>query len=311
MLGASAGNSLVVLGGGFVGEAVARGVTRRKSASEVAVVSRHPVGIATARPMESWRVLDVANRLDLYPLLDKADSIVYAIGSPPPAVSASAHDLGLHEALLPLVAALEVCRVSSFGGRFVYLSSGGAVYGEQGQNPITEHALPAPVSAYGVLKQTGEMLVAMYGKQCGFSYNSLRIANAYGPGQPTRGQGAIAAFLEAAWLDNSVALYGDGKTVRDYIYIDDLADVILDFAFGSCDAEVVNVGTGVGTSLLEVLALVEKASGKRLKRLHLKARPVDVKWNVLDVNLLGRICDRTMIGLEEGIQSTWRTRRAS
>ena len=295
---------VVVLGRGFIGSQVAHALCDRHC--EVVVVARSLPAAMELRPGMTARPIDVANRLDLAAELAGADAVVYAVGSPPPAAAASAHDLGLHQSLLPLLSTIECLRVAGRDTHLVYLSSGGAVYGNTERLPIGEDALPRPVSAYGVLKLTGEQFIASYVQTHGLRASLLRIANAYGPGQPVKGQGAVAAFMFAAREGQPATLYGDGSSVRDYVHVADVADIIADVATRDVPVGTVNVGTGVGTSLAELAAAIGKVSGVPLDLEFVAARSVDVRANVLDVTTLRRTVPRVQPrDLYTGLEQTW------
>lgn len=297
---------VVVLGRGFIGSEVARALCDRSC--EVVMVARSLPADMELRPGMSARPIDVANRLDLAAVLATADAVVYAVGSPPPAAAASAHDLGLHQSLLPLLSTIECLRVSGRDTHLVYLSSGGAVYGNTDRLPISEDALPRPVSAYGVLKLTGEQFIASYVQTHGLRASMLRIANAYGPGQPVKGQGAVAAFMFAAREGQPATLYGDGSSVRDYVHVGDVADIVADVAVRDESVGTVNVGTGVGTSLTELADAIRAVSGVPLDLEFVPARSVDVRANVLDITSLRRTVPTvTPRELHTGIEQTWRS----
>ncbi len=293
----------VVLGNGFLGGAIATALEARSL--EVTVLSRSlgvgGSGSTTAR----FRAVDVANRLELMQYLQGADVVVYAVGSPPPAAAASAHDLGMHESLLPLISTIEVLRVTNAGAHMIYLSSGGTVYGEGHGIPSSESRLPNPVSAYGVLKLTGERFIEAYRQLYGLRPSILRIGNAYGPGQPTRGQGAVAAFMSAARTHREPIVFGDGSAIRDYIHVADVAQIVARVAVLGSPVDVLNVGTGIGTSVKALLGIVERVSGRELRPQYLPARGVDVQHNVLDITRMTTLLDVRPRPLLEGAAETW------
>ncbi len=299
-----ADHRIVILGSGFVGSETARALAERSC--DVVVVSRSFPADPELPPGVSARQIDVANRLDLAAELASADAVVYAVGSPPPAAAASAHDLGLHQSLLPLLSTIECLRVVNPDAHLVYLSSGGAIYGNVDRLPIDEKTLPTPVSAYGVLKLTGEQFIASYVQTHGLRASILRIANAYGPGQPVKGQGAVAAFMFAAREGHRATLYGDGSSVRDYIHVGDVADIIAQVACSATPVGTANVGTGVGTSLVELAETIRMVTGTPLDLEFRPARSVDVHANVLDISAMRRaVPSVTPRCLTEGLKHTW------
>ncbi len=190
--------------------------------------------------------------------------------------------------------------------RIVFFSSGGTVYGNPDVVPVPEtHAL-RPISSYGVVKASIESYLGMYGQLGVIDPMVLRPSNPYGPRQSTSGvQGAIGAFLRCAREGRPVTLWGDGGTVRDYLYVDDLVELAV--TAGLSDATgVYNAGSGEGHSLLEICRLIGDITGRPLEVRHEPGRSFDVRRIVLDVR---RARDRfgwsPQVSLADGIAGTW------
>jgi UDP-glucose 4-epimerase len=141
-------------------------------------------------------------------------------------------------------------------GRFVFVSTGGAIYGEgDGQRlPLLESAPIAPMSPYGQSKHAAEGYVALYERLYGLSGVSLRLGNVYGPRQDPLGEaGVIAIFCGKLQEGGRPTVFGDGKQTRDYIYVGDVVSAAL-AAAGSEATGAINVGTGIETDVLELAA---------------------------------------------------------
>lgn len=148
----------------------------------------------------------------------------------------------------------------------VILASSGAIYGDQTQIPYKESYEVKPRSPYAVSKLAAEHYVRTIGLQAGVEAVCLRIFNAYGPGQriPPSHPPIIPSFLRNALSNSSVVIHGDGKQTRDYIYIDDLVNAMVTSATAvGVDQEVINIGSGVETSVLELVRLVRLVTGKK------------------------------------------------
>lgn len=175
--------------------------------------------------------------------------------------------------------------------RVVYLSSGGTVYGVPQGAPIAETHPTRPISPYGCGKLMIENLFATAASAGGFDHVVLRPANPVGPGQSgERGQGLVATILHKAARGEPLTLWGDGSSVRDYFDVRDLAaavEAVLDDA--QLAGEVLNVGSGEGLSTLDVVALVERATGRTVAIEHQDGRGVDVPVNVLDTRRIERL----------------------
>jgi UDP-glucose 4-epimerase len=157
---------------------------------------------------------------------------------------------------------LEAARVAG-SGRFVFVSTGGAIYGEGDgkQLPLAEDAAVEPLSPYGQSKFAAEGYVSLYERLHGLSGVSLRLGNVYGPRQDPLGEaGVIAIFCGRLRQGERPTVFGDGTQTRDYIYVEDVVEA----ALGAADSEVagaINIGTGVETSVLELIERLHALGG--------------------------------------------------
>jgi UDP-glucose 4-epimerase len=185
---------------------------------------------------------------------------------------------------LASVQLLELCRAAQVR-RVVFISSGGTVYGIPQTVPIPETAPTEPISAYGINKLTVEKYLQLYHHLHGLSGISLRVANPFGPFQsPYRRQGVVAALIETFLAGRPLEIWGDGRIVRDFIFVGDVAQAILRAALYQGPHRVMNIGSGVGRSVLEVADAI--ASALDLAHppiLHKPSRRADVPANVLDI----------------------------
>lgn len=188
--------------------------------------------------------------------------------------------------------------------RLFFLSSGGAVYGHPSSLPIAEDNHTNPISAYGVSKVTIENFLHMYKVQYGLDYVVFRISNPYGNTQSlSSGFGAIAVFTHNIVRDKEIEIWGDGSSIRDYIHVDDVADVMVQASRSEClNHHIYNIGSGEGKSLIEVIGIIESLFRKKAIISYKPDRPFDVTSNYLDIS---RICTDTgwgpSISLERGI----------
>lgn len=187
---------------------------------------------------------------------------------------------------------------------FVYLSSGGTVYGE-GSTAHLEAERPEPISSYGAMKVASEYSVAAITRGTGTRTVNLRVSNAYGPGQNlSRAQGIIGV----AWRNHlnglPTTLYGAKSTVRDFIYVDDIGDLcIATTETGFCGA--INAGSGRGVTIEELLAAMSEVTGEDLMVLHESARVFDVPRSVLNIGLARSLGWLPRVSLGEGLERTW------
>lgn len=188
----------------------------------------------------------------------------------------------------------------------VLLSSGGTVYDVGTEPPYAETAATGPLSAYGRAKLELEGLLA---REAPGAHTSLRVSNAYGPGQPVAsGQGVIAHWLRAARRGEDIRLFGDPETTRDYVYVDDIAEamVAVDRVEGS-PPPVVNVGSGRPTSLGELAEVVlSVVADPRLRLVVEPRRSFDVPRTWLDVRLAQAALGWTpSTSLPDGVAAAW------
>lgn len=142
--------------------------------------------------------------------------------------------------------------------RVVFISSG-AVYGEQEQQPVQETAFPIPNSPYAVSKLAAEYYVRTIGDLWGIDTVSLRVFNAYGPGQrlPPSHPPVIPYFLRQAIKGGSLVVHGKGDQTRDYVFVDDVVTAMIAASTApGVDNLVINVGGGVGTSVRDLVRMV-------------------------------------------------------
>jgi UDP-glucose 4-epimerase len=176
--------------------------------------------------------------------------------------------------------------VAARGRILVLISSGGTVYGEAIKLPIREDHPTRPISPYGVTKLTLEHYAYLYAVTHGLKFVCLRPSNAFGPGQqPFVGQGFISTAIASAMRGQSIKIFGQRGTVRDYIYVTDLVAGIIGALRNGHLSETYNVGSGVGLSNIDVIEAISplmKAMGYTVSVEHLPERAFDVKTNVLD-----------------------------
>ena len=195
--------------------------------------------------------------------------------------------------------------------KFLYVSSGGAMYGNTTEDLIPEDHATNPVSPYGITKLAIEKYGFMFNHAKGFPFVAVRPSNAYGPGQGVnRGQGFIAQAIYNILHDEAVVVYGSQGTIRDYIYITDLAKGIVAVLNKGRIGEMYNLGTGIGSSNMDVLQLLEGICGADQKKVicsKLPERKFDVNKNVLDCSKVWQHCEwKAEVDLKQGLLNSWK-----
>ncbi len=168
--------------------------------------------------------------------------------------------------------------------KIIFVSSGGTVYGVSQQEKISESHPTDPITSYGIIKLAIEKYLALFQQLYGLEYMALRVSNPYGPGQPShRNQGAATTFLKKALRGEEIEIWGDGSIRRDYIYIDDLISALASSVTYRGEHRVLNIGSGTGVSLNELLDKVDEVVGRKSRRKYVAGRAFDVPVNVLDI----------------------------
>jgi len=210
--------------------------------------------------------------------------------------------------LLPSLRWLKGC-VETGVARVIFLSSGGTVYGIPRTRPIVEEHPTEPICSYGIAKLTVEKYLALFRRLHDLPYIVLRASNVYGPGKDPFGrQGAINVFLGNVVRGEPIRIWGDGSVVRDYIFIDDLLDLLLrciETPIGD-ETPLFNAGSGEGHSLRDIVDRIRAVTGVDPKVEWTAGRKADVPANVLDIGKARKRFDWTpAIPLDEGIRRTW------
>jgi UDP-glucose 4-epimerase len=296
---------LVTGGAGFVGSHVVDRLLADGHA--VAVVDNLSTG---RRELVNRRadlhVCDIRSpRLEAAFAAGRPDAVVHVAAQA--AVSRSVADPRFDASVnvLGTVNVLEAARRARVG-RLVYISTGGAAYGDTDVLPTPEDHPARATSPYGVSKVAAERYVDCWAGLTGASALSLRLANVYGPRQNPLGEaGVIAIFIHRLLSGQPCVVNGDGEQTRDYVYVEDVADAVARALARPDAAGVVNVGTGVETSVNELYRRLALAAGVSRAAAHGPARPGEQRRSVLDPGrakvLLGWVPVTT---LDEGIQRT-------
>ncbi|MBP8130822.1 MAG: NAD-dependent epimerase/dehydratase family protein [Candidatus Hydrogenedentes bacterium] len=155
---------------------------------------------------------------------------------------------------------LEAC-VKQGVRKFLFASTGGAIYGEPEHLPASEQTPSAPLSHYGVSKYCVEQYIRLYSRMYGLSYTILRFPNVYGPRQSPHGEAGVCSILAGKMLQGETpVLYGYGAPLRDYVYVGDIAQGAL-LALEKGDGEILNLGSGRGASVRELFDILKEFTG--------------------------------------------------
>lgn len=190
--------------------------------------------------------------------------------------------------------------------KFIYASTGGALYGEPLYLPADEDYPIYPLSNYGVSKHTVEHYLHVFNGLYGLRYTVLRYGNVYGPRQNPYGEaGVVAIFSEQMLAGERPTIFGDGSKTRDYIFVDDVVDANIVVMDNSGDNEVFNLGCGKEVSDQKVFETIRDELKVDIKPIYDKKRPGEVDRICLNNTKIKRWLDwQPKVSFEDGIAIT-------
>lgn len=243
-------------------------------------------------------------------LLKGQDFVVLLISSVSPNSSMSSPEICYGKDLVRMTELLDQMRRCQVN-RLVFVSSGGTVYGNQDADCLREDMATYPINHYGIMKLAQEKILFMYNELYHMNNLIFRLSNPYGAGQKkSSGVGAVAAFLQSIVKGEKICLYGQGESVRDYIYIEDAVNMMrlcMEKRDGIDVHTLYNVGTGQGHSIMEVLRMAEKVSGRKADVVYLDRRQFDVAKNILDISRIRSVIGGyECLGLEMGMRKYYK-----
>lgn len=277
---------LVLGGGGFIGSAVVDRLLQEKQSVRIfeqAGVS--PRRIFNPHEEVDWVTGDFSNPSDVRNALEGIEFVIHLVSTVVPKSSNQNPLYDIESNLMGSVALLTAA-VEAGVKKILFVSSGGTIYGKPVDLPIRENHPTDPICSYGVVKLAIEKYLGLFYQLYGLDYSILRISNPFGEGQKSNsGQGAVAVFLDKALKGKPIEIWGDGSVTRDYLYISDLADAFSRALFYDGPERVFNISSGQGTSLNQLVELIEGVLGQSVERIFHPARSFDVPVNILSNQL--------------------------
>lgn len=299
---------IMILGaGGFIGTNLAIRLAENRS-SQLTLVDKKDSyfqHISEAGLEADLKISDFGQGCD-YEILTKGQEVIYyLVSTTSPGNSNQNIPKELSENVVAAAEFLKACIVNKVK-KVIFLSSGGTVYGLEGKCPISEETVANPINSYGVQKLMIEKLFYLYHYLYGLEYKIIRLANPYGPYQrPNNSLGVVTNFVYQALKGEPLTIYGDGKVIRDFIYIDDVITAILNISEYQGKHSMFNLGSGMGSSIRQVVEAIEKTMDLMVDVTYLTGRTVDVPVNILDISRYESVFGEWKpISLEEGIRRT-------
>ena len=276
---------LVIGAGGFLGRALSASLCDRGNI--VQGYGRIPEDEGSRDHRVAWTNAPFSDVSALARAVEGQEIVFHLLGSSIPESSNADPAEDLLANVFSTIKLLDLCRAAHVR-KVVFASSGGTVYGIPDVIPTPETAPTDPISAYGIGKLAIEKYLALYRRLHGTDYNILRIANPYGPGQsPFKKQGVVASILYRALCGQPFEIWGTGEVARDFIYVDDVAAAFIEAAQYSGTHRIMNVGSGHGLTIDQVVADVQRVlalTGVAVVRK--PGRAADVPVSILDTSLI-------------------------
>ena len=275
-------NTLVIGGTGFIGTHLVSHLIA--TGRQVTVLGRSAMPTNALPKGARYVSGDFAQHELIVSLLDKHQEVIHLAYATVPNTS---FDNPLADLLQNLPPTLQLfSEAASRAVKVVLISSGGTVYGEALELPICETHQTKPISPYGITKLTLENYAYLYAATHDLKFVCVRPANAYGVGQrPFVGQGFIATAIASAIKGLPIKIYGEYGTVRDYLYVSDLASGIISALQHGHLSTTYNLGSGIGMCNLDVIEAViplMRKTGCEVRVEKLPERAFDVKANILN-----------------------------
>lgn len=299
--------ALIIGGNGFIGTHLVDALL--ESNHSVRVFDRYPNRYREQLPNVEYVAGDFANHGEVDAAVEGMDCIFHLAYTTLPQTSNDDPIYDVRSNVVDTLQLLQSCKEHGVR-KFIFISSGGTVYGIPQQTPISEDHPTDPICSYGISKLTIEKYLHLFHRLHGLDYVVARLSNPYGEYQnPFAKQGAIGVFLGNVIQGQPITIWGDGEVVRDYVYIKDAVKALVlsaEFEGGPESPHVFNVGYGSGSSLNQIIAEIKQVADVPVEVRYSPARSVDVPANVLDISRAGHHLEwHPQVGLAEGLARSW------
>jgi UDP-glucose 4-epimerase len=247
---------------------------------------------------------DIFNEDGVREAMENADILIHSFSKSTPFISDNNPYIDVTENLMESIKIFEKS-VEKGIKKIVYISSGGAVYGNMPNNKkASENEAPHPVSPYGINKLATEYYLGYFKNKFGIDYIVYRLTNPYGERQITKNkQGVIPMFIDRINNNEELTIYGDGTSSRDYIYIKDAVDMIVQSFSKETKYTTYNIGSGIQTELTSLIEMLEKLTGRKAKIKHNPAPKTFLKSTQISID---RFTDEfgqiSPVSIEDGLK---------
>jgi UDP-glucose 4-epimerase len=296
-------NTLVIGGNGFIGSHLVDFLL--KSGCQVRVFDMIPERYRAPLEEVDYRLSSLDNNADLYESMLGIDTVYHLASASVPSTSGIDSISDIQKDLIQTLKILNLI-VKRGITRFIYFSSGGAIYGNPKAVPISEEHPLKPISSYGIIKAATESYLGLYQRMYGLCPLILRPSNPYGPRQGHfLAQGVISTFLRKLKMGEDLVVVGDGCAAKDYIYITDMVEMCGELSFTNATGAY-NIGTGTGTSVNDLIKKIQSITQIEQTITYKDSQSYDVRNFVLDISKIEQVLGKRMFtSLDVGIEKLW------
>lgn len=299
-------NNILLLGGtGFIGKNIIESFSKDSSCNLI-VLTRNTTSIESSL-LFNTNVTVITGELKNIEFIkgliaeQNINVIIHLLSSLIPSSSEIAFYESIQSVIVPTFQLIDY--IADKNIKLIFFSSGGTIYGNVGEFPIKEDNTMKPINNYGLSKLMVENYISFKNNKSSLDYVVLRPSNVYGKYQTFEGnQGFISVAINKIFNDIPIEIWGDGSSVRDYVHVDDVVFTVKKIIDQSISKVVLNLSTGIGKSLLEIIAVIENVSKRKAIVNFDKKRGVDADTVILDNSLLQSVVPQQHLGIEDGIK---------
>ena len=297
---------LLVGGAGFLGYNLLEFVQNQtENAPEIVVLSQEIPESAIQFPDVLFVAGDYADTELLHHLFEKHQftRVFHFASSIIPALSTQNIQADIETNLLPTIGLMEVMK--AFGcQQIIYLSSGGAVYGNEAPSEKKEDQACQPISSYGIIKLAVEHYIRLYANLYQINYLILRLSNPFGLHHRSETQGVINIAIRKALRGETFVVWGDGSQAKDYLFAADIARAMMALLAAQVNNQTINIGSGQTMRLLEIIDLVKQRM-PHFQVEFVEAMPTDVQQVSLDISKLKSYIPFELTSISEAFEKTF------
>jgi UDP-glucose 4-epimerase len=296
--------AFVTGGAGFIGSHLVD--TLVEGGADVHVIDNLSTGLKDQVHLAAKLHIEDINSDTIYKIMEKIrpDVVFHMAAQVDVQQSIADPDFDATVNIVGTIQLLKACKQA--GVSKIIFSSTSAVYGDSNNNRMTEEAVPAPISYYGLSKLVAENYIRLFHELNGINYTILRYSNVYGPRQTAKGEGGVVAIFRSKLKKGlPLLVHGSGNQSRDFIYVQDVVRANI-AAIHQGNLETINISTGLRTTINNVVNMLKMIHGPHLEIIHGSERPGDIMDSCLDNNKSERLLGwRPKGSLLEGLMQTY------